>query len=244
MATRVLWITILAMSDENGFISSSRSGLLRASNIPPEDFKNALTSLESPDPESRTPDNDGIRIKKIDGGWIILNFLKYRARSEIIREQNRERVRKFREKNKNEKPVTQCNVTETLPSASVSVSDSLSVSDNKNTSTDTVDSDKEQFDLFRKNYPGTKRGLETEYANFKKKHKDYKKVIPLLSQSLSDQKGWRVEMRDAEMFVPEWKMLQTWINQRCWEMEKPEIINKNKSGTDILREREARGEKI
>jgi hypothetical protein len=123
--TRVLWITILAMSDENGFVSSSRSGLNRAANISQEKFDAALTTLESEDIESRTPDFKGRRIEKVDGGWMILNFLKYRARYEIIKEQTRERVKKFRDK---QQDVTLCNVTETLPSASASASASGSAS--------------------------------------------------------------------------------------------------------------------
>ena len=44
------------------------------------------------------------------------------------------------------------------------------------------------FDFFRKSYPGTKRGNETEFNNLKKKHADWKIVIPQLSQCLQDQK--------------------------------------------------------
>lgn len=79
------------------------------------------------------------------------------------------------------------------------------------------------FDCFRKQYPGSKRGLNTEYDNFRKKHRDYISVIPVLEPALINQIKWRSEMKTAGMFIPEWKNLQTWINQRCWEMEKPAI---------------------
>jgi hypothetical protein len=79
------------------------------------------------------------------------------------------------------------------------------------------------FDCFRKQYPGSKRGLNTEYDNFCKKHHDYISVIPILETALINQVKWRSEMKTAGMFIPEWKNLQTWINQRCWEMEKPAI---------------------
>lgn len=79
-----------------------------------------------------------------------------------------------------------------------------------------------QFDEFRKKYPGSKRGNRTEYENFCKKHRDHSSVLPMLLPALDNQSAWRVEMRGAGQFVPEWKNLQTWINQRCWEMEKPE----------------------
>ena len=75
------------------------------------------------------------------------------------------------------------------------------------------------FDNFRKLYPGTKRGNETEFENFKKKHKDWNKVLPKLKDSISMQISDREEKLNKKQFVPEWKNLQTWINQRCWEQE-------------------------
>jgi len=77
----------------------------------------------------------------------------------------------------------------------------------------------EDFEIFRKNYPGTKRGYEIEFENFKKKHKDWKKIIPLLSDALDYQINCRIEKAKNGGFVPEWKNLSTWINQRCWEEE-------------------------
>jgi hypothetical protein len=121
--TRVLWVTMLAMKDENGFVSTSRSGLLRAANIPQDKFEEAIKTIESPDPDSRTPEHDGIRAEKIDGGWVILNHEKYRLHDDVQRNNTRERVKKFREKkNMCNVSVTLRNVTETLPSVSVSES--------------------------------------------------------------------------------------------------------------------------
>jgi hypothetical protein len=78
---------------------------------------------------------------------------------------------------------------------------------------------KVQFENFRKNYPGTKRGTEIEFDNLKKKHRDWKEIIPVLNEKLNYQKSAREIVRLSGGFVPEWKMLQTWINQRCWEEE-------------------------
>lgn len=79
--------------------------------------------------------------------------------------------------------------------------------------------EKEVFDEFRKLYKGTKRGLDTEFDNFKKKHKDYKQVLPILKESYLKQE----EIRDIKTakgeFVPQYANLQTWINQRRWEIE-------------------------
>jgi hypothetical protein len=127
-ATRVLWITMLAMKDENGFVASSRSGLARIANISQVEFEAAILCLESPDKDSRTSDNEGRRVSKIEGGWVILNNDKYRLHGEISKEQTRNRVRRYRDRLRQSKNdnVTRRSVTCTLPSVSVSVSDSVS----------------------------------------------------------------------------------------------------------------------
>lgn len=75
------------------------------------------------------------------------------------------------------------------------------------------------FNEFRIIYPGTKKGNKTEFENFKKKHKDWKTVLPQLKSIVQNQIGVKKEMKEKGKFVPEWKNLQTWINQRCWEEE-------------------------
>ena len=78
------------------------------------------------------------------------------------------------------------------------------------------------FDEFRIKYPSNKKGLETEFSNMRKKHKDYQEVIPTLLPSLELQIERRRRLKEAGSFVPEWKHLTTWINNRCWEEEIPE----------------------
>lgn len=75
------------------------------------------------------------------------------------------------------------------------------------------------FDVFRKLYPGTKRGNKTEFDNFCKKHKDWKEVLPYLTVVIKEQIAVKEAKKQKKEFVPEWKNLQTWINQRCWEEE-------------------------
>jgi len=79
--------------------------------------------------------------------------------------------------------------------------------------------DLESFDLFRKKYLGTKNGNETEFNNFKKKHKDWKTILPLLESIITKQIKSREQLKLRKEFIPSWKNLSTWINQRCWEEE-------------------------
>lgn len=75
----------------------------------------------------------------------------------------------------------------------------------------------EEFDRFRKIYLGTKRGLETEYKNMKKKHKDYATVIPTLYDSYTLFSIRRSAMKQRGDWLPMLPNLQTFINQRRWE---------------------------
>jgi hypothetical protein len=89
---------------------------------------------------------------------------------------------------------------------------------------------KETFEIFRKQYLGKKRGLDTEFNNFIKKHKDWEKVLPELKSLLDCQINIYKAKKANNIFAPEWKNLQTWINQRCWEDEEtePDLIKPQK----------------
>lgn len=75
------------------------------------------------------------------------------------------------------------------------------------------------FDEFRKMYGGSKRGLKTEFDNFKKKTKDWKEVLPRLKILYQRQQDAKEDAREKGYFVPQEKNLSTYINQRCWEEE-------------------------
>lgn len=105
---------------------------------------------------------------------------------------------------------------------------------------------KQKFDIARKAYPDVKRGLDTEFDNFRKKHKDWKKAIPLLKPAIDEQIKRRKLKAQANKFVPPWKHFKTWINNRCWEetegvTESPEekaIRIKNQKHQELLRKRQ------
>jgi hypothetical protein len=111
--TRILWITMLALADQNGEVHASIPGLARLAGIDMESTEKAIACFLSPDPYSRTPDNEGRRIAKIDGGWELLNHAKYRkmASKEDSKAATAERVRRHRERNA---PVTLCNAPVTV----------------------------------------------------------------------------------------------------------------------------------
>jgi len=75
---RIVWITMLALKDRFHCVNASIPGLADAAKVSIAECEEALRILLSPDPYSRTVENEGRRIKKVEGGWAVLNGEKYR----------------------------------------------------------------------------------------------------------------------------------------------------------------------
>jgi hypothetical protein len=105
-ATVRLWIAMLAMADRTGVVTASFGGLVSRARVTREEGKRAVEVLEAPDPESKDQDYGGRRIERIDGGWLVLNYQKYRdlQDADTVRSQTRERVRRHRERKRSVTP--------------------------------------------------------------------------------------------------------------------------------------------
>lgn len=78
--TRIVWLTFIAAMDEDGFVPfASVKNVAHRAIVSLEEAEAAIVCLESPDKDSSDPDNEGRRILRVDGGWIVLNSKKYRA---------------------------------------------------------------------------------------------------------------------------------------------------------------------
>jgi hypothetical protein len=100
-ATRIVWITMLAAMDQDGYARfASIKNLARRAVVSDEAAEIAVTALESPDEDSGNPANDGRRIERVDGGWLVLNAVEHRDtfKHDIERQSNRERQKRFRER--------------------------------------------------------------------------------------------------------------------------------------------------
>lgn len=73
--------------------------------------------------------------------------------------------------------------------------------------------------LYKKLTGKNVRGIETEFNDFSKRHKDWKEVVPYLSLAIRRESNDRAEAKAKHVFFPEPKMLQTYLGkQRAWEM--------------------------
>lgn len=102
----LVFTNLLANSSSDGFVDMHPAAIAGEVGLTVAEVRAALDHLEAPDPESRTPDEEGRRIIRTDEhrswGWRIVNYAKYRAirNEDDRREQNRQAQARFREKQK------------------------------------------------------------------------------------------------------------------------------------------------
>lgn len=109
IATRIVWVTLIAAMDQDGVAHfSAVENLANRARVSIDEAETAIKCFLSPDSNSGDPEHEGRRVERIPGGFLILNAGKYREifSREIQREQTRIRVAKHREK---KRVVTVCN---------------------------------------------------------------------------------------------------------------------------------------
>lgn len=77
---RVVFITMLAMAKPDGMCEATAPGIARRANLSIESVRSALAELEAPDPDSRTLEDEGRRVRRVDGGYFIINYNAYREK--------------------------------------------------------------------------------------------------------------------------------------------------------------------
>lgn len=102
----LVFTNLLAHSTKEGTVDKHFRAIAEETGLSVDEVKAAITVLESPDEESRSPEENGARLVRLDEhrvwGWRVVNYGKYRAnRSEDDRaEQNRQAQARWREKHK------------------------------------------------------------------------------------------------------------------------------------------------
>lgn len=218
---RIVWVTMLALSDREGVVYGSVPGLSHEARVTVLECQEALEHLSSPDPHSRTDEDEGRRIRVVDGGWLLLNHEKYRALGGG-QEANRQRQARFRQRRKDQLD------TVTLPVTPVTVGDGESppapapspAPEKKEVSRaaharPVVGEDHPAFADWYDAYP---RHIGRASAA-----RAYQKAIG----KLGDFKGQRVLFEGAEAFAVYCKTTarpldktpypSTWLNQQRWE---------------------------
>ena len=124
-ATFKIWIALLASCGPEGIARVSSVFLSSVCHLSLEITDRALGILEKPDPRSRGIAEEGRRIKRVDGGYFVVNYEKYRAftysmKNDAIRQRrHREAAKSVTER---DIPVTKCDSHGHSASASSSLS--------------------------------------------------------------------------------------------------------------------------
>ena len=102
--TLVTFQQLLVLSDQYGVVDMFPPAIASITGIPIEIIEHGIARLEQPDKYSRTPDEEGRRIVRLDAhrdwGWRIVNFAYYRQlqRHEERREYMKDYMKKRRAK--------------------------------------------------------------------------------------------------------------------------------------------------
>lgn len=84
---------MLAMADQFGVVEASVPGLSDMARVTVAECREALDELQQPDPDSRSSEQEGRRIEKVEGGWRLINHGKYREK--MSRDERREYQRLY-----------------------------------------------------------------------------------------------------------------------------------------------------
>ena len=102
----LVFTNLLAHADKMGHVDIHPRAIAEEVGLTVEQVRAALDELEAPDAESRSPEEDGRRIIRLDAhrawGWAVVNYIKYRAikSEDDRREQNRASQQVWRDKHK------------------------------------------------------------------------------------------------------------------------------------------------
>ena len=104
-ATRIVWITLLALMDRFGRIETTMSGLAHTARVTLSECKTAIETFLAPEECEVEDEFDGRRIERIDRGFRVLKASKYRELKdeEYKRAKNAEYQQRHRDKLKMER---------------------------------------------------------------------------------------------------------------------------------------------
>lgn len=123
-----VWMLILSKTRSDGLAPISADYISSITRKGDDEVERCLHVLMSPDPRSRSQNDEGRRISRVDGGFFVINYEKYRQRADAegVREYERDRKRLYRAQERTECPVGVPDISGPSASASASASPSAS----------------------------------------------------------------------------------------------------------------------
>lgn len=203
-----------------GFVPAAGAGIARRALIPEEAGLAALERLASPDPGSRSVKWEGRRMVRVDGGYLILNYMDYRDKDHgnaLRQKRYRERLKNRLSKGSTSSPQQSTDVhNDTRHPVTDNVTNDVTVTHSRSRSRSIVqphtlspDGDR-AWVKFWEAYP-RKTSKRTAYAAFVRakitEHDILEQVLAALEQHKATDQWQRGVIPHAA----------TWLNQRRWE---------------------------
>ncbi len=222
---RLVWITMLALSDRFGVVEASIPGLADMARVSMKDCQAALKILSEPDQFSRSKECEGRRIHDTDGGWQLINHGKYR--SKLSADERRVYNAFKQQESRARKKAASMTVNDESAKSSESAH---TEADTKAQATTDTKAEKKIKPLVQRTHVGAVEPAEfSEFWNVYPNHKGRAvalrswlklKPSPEVVAQLHGAVTWQREQpswkKERGQFVP---MLATWLNQRRWEDE-------------------------
>ena len=232
--TRIVWITMLAIRDRWHVVNASVPGLADAARVSIEDCRRALQILSSPDPDSRTKESEGRRIKEVQGGWFVINGELYRNKMSLDerREYNRTKQTEYRRRKESALPScvqssTQCTQTETETETDIKQNAHAQIKEPSNAQAQSkskvnpphppkgseraVKGPSKEFEEFWQNYPKKRdKARCMRIWNLRKLDAHFAQIMA----------GLRIERMSAQWTKDKGEYIphpSTWLNNERWE---------------------------
>lgn len=212
----LVFTNLLAFKDKDQFVDKHPKVIAFEVGLSEDEVRAAIKNLEGPDPESRTPDEGGARIRRADEhrewGWYVVNGGKYDAirNAEERRRQNAQAQRRKRERDSKQPSdsVTQDGTSEDK-SAPVSVAGSVS----KTPPTPSGENESEGFREFYSSYPRKEARPRAWKAWKTQKAESHLPAILAALEAKWPHQSW---LGLNKKYLP---LPASWINDRRWEDE-------------------------
>ena len=102
---RLVFMDMVILADRDGIVDMTHEAISARTNIPAETIYNAIDKLESEDKRSRSPKENGCRIKRLDKhrdwGWELVNYEYYMRKGTRADKNEKDKIRMARIRNNN-----------------------------------------------------------------------------------------------------------------------------------------------
>lgn len=150
---------MIVLADQEGTLNMTPEALAARTSIPIEIIRQGISELELPDPDSRTPAEEGRRIVRLSEhrawGWRIVNFEEYNKLRSA--EERREYMRRY-QRNRRQQPSTVGEQQLTPSEQSLAPSTPTTTTTSTSTTTAVESNTDDGFALFWAKYPRRRGG--------------------------------------------------------------------------------------